>query len=101
MSDGTPEAVGILQGISASWHYFLGGLLSLFGIAAVIKKGKNQQVAIIPLSERHIDNKMQICALELEQRIQEKHEKRVKEEIEDMKQDMLREIELMIKAAIK
>ena len=75
------------------WQYFTAGLLSLAGVTAVVRKGSKID-KITPLSEKHIDNKLKICASELEDKIQDK----IQTKLDHLKTDMLREIALMIKA---
>ena len=91
----TPDDMQQLSFWVSNWHWFTGGLFSLFGIVAIIRKGKNDTVSIIPLSEKHIDNKMTMCAGDLKEEIREEF----KEDLKAMKEDMLSRIELMIKAA--
>lgn len=97
MASEVPETIKIVQVLANTWQYFAAGLFSLAGIVAIVKKGKNTAIAIIPLSETHIDNKMKMCAGDLKEEIRDEF----KDELKEMKEDMLREIGLMIKASIK
>jgi len=79
--------------IARYWQYFMAGLASLAGIVFIIRKGKGE--TIIALSEKHIDNKLHICALELEEKMDAKFHGANRE----LKKDLLREIKLMIEAS--
>lgn len=95
MSNEVPETIRFFLWLAETWQYFMAGLFSLAGVAVVIRKGKNDRIAIIPLSEKHIDNKILLA----ENVMREELRKEFKSEINDMKEDMLQRIELMIEAS--
>jgi len=101
----SPDDIEQITWWMQNWQYFMAGLASLAGTVYVVRKGKDVPV-IVPLSETHIDNKMELCANDLKEEIREemKDELKVlksdmKDNLKENKNDMLREIELMIKAS--
>lgn len=71
MSSEVPESIKILEVLANTWHYFFAGLLSLGGIAAIVRKGKKEELTILPVSEKDIDNKLLISRLESEKQMRD------------------------------
>jgi len=104
MAAPTPDDLEQLGFWIQNWQYFMAGLASLTGAVYVVKKGKSAPV-IIPLSEAHIDNKLTIHGNELKDQIKKEIKEDLRyirsdfnKDLKEVKEDMLREIELMIKA---
>ena len=88
-----PEEIENAMFIVKWWYYLIGAFVALFGLIL----GVNRKNRIVPLSEKHIDNKIKICAGDLEMKVK----KDFQDSLDKLKDDLLREIDLMIKAAMK
>ncbi len=84
----------IIMFMARYWQYFMTGLASLLGVTIVMRKGKRDSPTIVALSEKHINNKLKICAGDLKDEVRAEF----KQDLNVLKTDLLREFELMVRA---
>ncbi len=82
---------------------FLLGASIIIGSIYTIRKGKQHEKdnQITPISEDHIDNKLQLCAYELENKVDEKIDSAVKSmqvDMANMRTEIIERLDLMIEA---